>query len=91
MQVDDNSANGGQNRTKTIPKGYIILSIFKNLQRHPKAPQLWHKHINDILETNLILTAPIMSLVFTFSTTQTTDSFSFFDKIDNFLISAKTT
>jgi hypothetical protein len=33
-----------------IPQGWVI-PILKNLQVHPEAPQLWHKHIDGILIT----------------------------------------
>jgi hypothetical protein len=35
-----------------IPKGWVI-PILCNLQGHPEAPQLWHKHINNILVDDL--------------------------------------
>jgi hypothetical protein len=31
-----------------IPKGWVI-PILRNLQGHPEAPCLWHKHIDNIL------------------------------------------
>jgi Reverse transcriptase (RNA-dependent DNA polymerase) len=39
-------------RRPPIPKGYVI-PILKNLQGHPEAPRLWHKHIDNILINKL--------------------------------------
>jgi hypothetical protein len=35
-----------------LPRGYVI-PILRNLQGHPEAPRLWHKHINGILLTKM--------------------------------------
>jgi hypothetical protein len=35
-----------------IPMGWVI-PILRNLQGHPEAPRLWHKHINNILVNDL--------------------------------------
>jgi hypothetical protein len=35
-----------------LPRGYVI-HILRNLQGHPEAPRLWHKHINGILLTKM--------------------------------------
>jgi hypothetical protein len=35
-----------------IPQGWVI-PILKNLQGHPKAPRLWHTHIDGILITKM--------------------------------------
>jgi hypothetical protein len=54
MQVDDQFRKWWTNHLgrQQIPKGYI-MPILQNLQGHPEAPQLWHKHVNDILVNKL--------------------------------------
>ena len=50
MVVDDQVRDWWENclGKPPIPQGWVI-PILKNLQGHPEAPRLWHKHINGIL------------------------------------------
>ena len=54
MEVDDQFYEWWVYHLKRppIPKGYVI-PILRNLQGHPEAPRLWHKHINNILINDL--------------------------------------
>ena len=54
MEVDDQFNDWWVNclHNDPIPPGWVI-PILRNLQGHPEAPRLWHKHINCILVEDL--------------------------------------
>jgi hypothetical protein len=72
-----------------IPKGWVI-PILRNLQGHPKALQLWHKHINSILVDDLGFDHTTHEPCLYFKHHPEHGLILVLRQVDNFLISAKT-
>jgi hypothetical protein len=72
-----------------IPKGWLI-PILRNLQGHPKAPRLWHKHINGILVNELGFDHTTHKPCLYFKHHPEHGLILILCQVDNFLISAKT-
>jgi hypothetical protein len=68
----------------------INIPIQRNLQGHPEAPRLWHKHINTILVNDLGLDHMIHEPCLYFKHHPKHGLIVLFCEVDNFLISAKT-
>jgi hypothetical protein len=74
---------------KPIPKGHVI-PILKNLQGHPEAPRLWHKHINNILINCLNLDHTTHKPCLYFQHHPTNGLILVLRQVNDFLISANT-
>lgn len=72
-----------------IPRGYVI-PILRNLQGHPEAPRLWHKHINDILINKLGFDHTTHEPCLYFKHHPEYGLILILRQVDDFLISAKT-
>jgi Reverse transcriptase (RNA-dependent DNA polymerase) len=76
-------------KRKPIPKGHVI-PILKNLQGHPEAPRLWHKHINNILVNKLNFNHTTHEPCLCFQHHPEHGLIFILRQVDDFLISAKT-
>jgi Reverse transcriptase (RNA-dependent DNA polymerase) len=74
---------------RPIPKGYVI-PILKNLQGHPDAPRLWHKHINDILVNRMKFDHTTHEPCLYFQHHPQHGLIMVLRQVDDFMISAKT-
>jgi hypothetical protein len=72
-----------------IPKGWVI-PILCNLQGHPEAPQLWHKHINSIPANDLGFDHTTHEPCLYFKHHPEHGLILILQQVNNFLISAKT-
>ena len=72
-----------------IPLGWVI-PIHKNLQGHPEAPRLWHKHINNILIDKLGFDHCTHESCLYFKTTTEHGLVLLLRQVDDFLIGTKT-
>jgi hypothetical protein len=72
-----------------IPIGWVI-PILRNLQGHPEAPRLWHKHINGILVNDLGFDHTTHEPCLYFKHHPEHGLILLLRQVDDFLISAKT-
>jgi hypothetical protein len=91
MEVDDQLLDWWVNclGNDPIPKGWVI-PILCNLQGHPKAPRLCHKHINGILANELGFNHTTHEPCLYFKHHPKHELILILRQVDNFLISAKT-
>jgi hypothetical protein len=71
-----------------LPRGYAI-PILRNLQGHPEAPRLWHKHINGILLDKLGFQHTTHKPCLYFKHHEIHDLVIILQQVDNFIIGAK--
>jgi hypothetical protein len=74
---------------KPIPIGWVI-PILRNLQGHPEAPRLWHKHINNILVNELGFDHTTHEPCLYFKHHPEHGLILLLRQVDDFMISAKT-
>jgi hypothetical protein len=72
-----------------ISRGWVI-PILRNLQGHPEAPQLWHKHINGILIAKMGFTHTTHEPCLYFRHHATLGLILLLRQVDDFIIGAKT-
>jgi hypothetical protein len=91
MEVDDQFLDWWVNclGNNPIPKGWVF-PILCNLQGHPKALRLWHKHINGILVNELGFDHTTHKPCLYFKHHPEHGLILILRQLDNFLISAKT-
>jgi hypothetical protein len=71
-----------------LPRGYVI-PILRNLQGHPEAPRLWHKHINGILLTKMGFQHTTHKPCLYFKHHETHGLLIVLRQVDDFIIGAK--
>jgi hypothetical protein len=71
-----------------IPEGYVI-PILKNLQGHPKGPQLWDNHIRGIICNSLGFAMTTHEQCFYYKRTKTDGLILILRQVDDFIITAK--
>jgi hypothetical protein len=91
MEVDDQFLDWWVNclGNDPIPKGWVV-PILRNLQGHPEAPRLWHKHINGILVNELGFDHTTHEPCLYFKHHPEHGLILILRQVDDFLISAKT-
>jgi hypothetical protein len=72
-----------------IPHGWVI-PILKNIQGHPEAPRLWHKHINRILTQELHYKHTTHEPCLYYKHHPTHGLILILRQVDDFLVGAKT-
>jgi Reverse transcriptase (RNA-dependent DNA polymerase) len=91
MEVDEQFQDWWTNclQLPPIPLGWVI-PILRNLQGHPEAPRLWHKHIDDILVNQLGFDRTTHEPCLYFKHHPEHGLILLLRQVDDFLISAKT-
>jgi hypothetical protein len=91
MVVDDQFRDWWENclGKEPIPRGWVI-PILKNLQGHPEAPRLWHKHIDGILLTKMDFQHTTHEPCLYFRHHETLGLILLLRQVDDFIIGAKT-
>lgn len=91
MEVDEQFLDWWVNSlgNDPIPIGWVI-PILRNLQGHPEAPRLWHKHINGILVNDLGFDHTTHEPCLYFKHHPDHGLILILRQVDDFLISAKT-
>jgi hypothetical protein len=72
-----------------IPRGWVI-PILRNLQGHPEAPRLWHKHIDGILIAKMGFTHTTHEPCLYYKHHATLGLILLLQQVDDFIIGAKT-
>ena len=91
MVVDEQFRDWWENclEKPPIPHGWVI-PILKNLQGHPEAPRLWHKHIDGILISKMGFQHTTHEVCLYFKHHDTHGLILVLRQVDDFIIGAKT-